>query len=100
MPITESDAEKIAQLARLELTPEETGSFTRQLGAILEHMNRLNELDTSGVEPMSHCITAAGDTDYTRRDDEVKPGLGQQRAIENAPDSDRGCFRVPKVIGG
>ncbi|HEU4391849.1 MAG TPA: Asp-tRNA(Asn)/Glu-tRNA(Gln) amidotransferase subunit GatC [Blastocatellia bacterium] len=100
MRITESDVEKIAELGRLELTAEETEAFTRQLGAILDYMEKLNQLDTSNVEPMSHSVTSTGDTAYTQRDDEVKPSIGQKAALENAPESELGCFMVPKVIGG
>ncbi|HXG65744.1 MAG TPA: Asp-tRNA(Asn)/Glu-tRNA(Gln) amidotransferase subunit GatC, partial [Blastocatellia bacterium] len=80
MPITRTDVEKIAALARLELTGEEVESFTGQLGAILEYIDKLNELDTTDVAPMSHCPTATGDAEYARRDDVVRPGLGQQLA--------------------
>jgi aspartyl-tRNA(Asn)/glutamyl-tRNA(Gln) amidotransferase subunit C len=100
MSIAKDDVEKIAQLARLELTPEETESFTRQLGAILSYVEKLNELETATVEPMSHCTPTGEDPDYTRRDDVVRPGLGQALAVENAPDSEGGYFKVPKVIGG
>jgi aspartyl-tRNA(Asn)/glutamyl-tRNA(Gln) amidotransferase subunit C len=99
MPLTIEDVEKIAELARLQLTAEEASAFTSQLGSILEYMTKLNELDTSTVEPMSHSSTA-GDTDYTMRDDAVRPSLGQDAATANAPDSQAGFFRVPKVIGG
>lgn len=99
MPITKTDVEKIAELARLDLTSEETESFTQQLGAILDHIEKLNELDTSGIEPMSHCSTGE-DTEYVRRDDIVKPSLGSKVATENAPDAEAGYFKVPKVIGG
>ncbi len=100
MPITRTDVEKIAELARLELTAEETESFTIQLASILNHIDKLNELDTSNVEPMSHCSTATGDIDYARRDDRARPSLGQSIAVENAPDQESGFFKVPKVIGG
>ena len=99
MPITKTDVEKIAELAKLELTGEETESFTQQLGAILGYIEKLNELDTSGVEPMSHCSTGE-DTERVRRDDVVKPSLGSRAATENAPDAETGYFKVPKVIGG
>ncbi|HWP44287.1 MAG TPA: Asp-tRNA(Asn)/Glu-tRNA(Gln) amidotransferase subunit GatC [Blastocatellia bacterium] len=98
MPITKSDVEKIAELARLELTAEEIESFTGQLSSILSYIDKLNELDTSDVEPMSHCSTAAGDVEYTLREDRVEPSLGQKLATENAPDSEAGYFKVPKVI--
>jgi aspartyl-tRNA(Asn)/glutamyl-tRNA(Gln) amidotransferase subunit C len=100
MAITKEDVEKIAALARLELTAEETEAFTEQLSSILSHIDKLNELDTSDVLPMSHCLTAGGITEPERRDDIVRPSLGQQLATENAPDSEAGYFKVPKVIGG
>ncbi len=98
MAITKADVEKIAELARLELTPEETEAFTEQLGPILGFIEKLNELDTSEVQPMSHCSTATGG-DYALRDDLVRRGLGQEAALENAPDREAGYFKVPKVIG-
>ncbi|MGA9773376.1 MAG: Asp-tRNA(Asn)/Glu-tRNA(Gln) amidotransferase subunit GatC [Blastocatellia bacterium] len=100
MPITKPDVEKIAELARLELTASETEAFTEQLDSILSYINKLDELDTADVLPMSHSTTADGDTEYARRDDQARPGLGQQLATENAPDAEAGYFRVPKVIGG
>jgi len=100
MPLNIEDVDKIAELARLKLTPEEASSFTRQLGAILEYMTKLNELDTASVEAMSHSSTAAGDTDYAMREDAVGPSLGQDVATANAPDAQAGFFRVPRVIGG
>lgn len=99
MPITRDDVLKIAELARLELTSEETESFTVQLDSILGYIDKLNELDTSDVEPMSHSTTASDDTEYTRRDDVATESLGQQIAVANAPDSEAGYFKVPKVIG-
>jgi aspartyl-tRNA(Asn)/glutamyl-tRNA(Gln) amidotransferase subunit C len=100
MPITKTDVEKIAELARLELTADETEAFTEQLGSILSYIDKLNELDTADVPPMSHSTTAGGDAEYARRDDQVRPCLGQQLATENAPDAEAGYFKVPKVIGG
>jgi len=100
MAITRNDVEKIAELARLELTSEETQSFTEQLGAILGYIEKLNELDISDVEPMSHCSTTGEDAEYVRRDDIVKPSLGSKAATENAPDAEAGYFKIPKVIGG
>ena len=100
MPITKKDVEKIAELARLDLTSEETDLFTGQLSSIIGYVEKLNEIDTSGVMPMSHCAPAGGDTEYTKRDDQARPGIGQQLATENAPDSEAGYFKVPKVIGG
>jgi aspartyl-tRNA(Asn)/glutamyl-tRNA(Gln) amidotransferase subunit C len=100
MPITKADVEKIAELARLELTAQEKEAFTEQLAAIMGYFDKLNELDTANVPPMSHCSTATGDTEYARRDDEVRPSIGAGVATANAPDPESGYFRVPKVIGG
>ena len=100
MAIVKTDVEKIAELARLELTEEETELFTEQLSSIIEHIEKLNEIDTSDVPPMSHCAPAGIDTEYTMREDQVRPGLGQKLVVENAPDSEAGYFKVPRVIGG
>ena len=99
MPITRSDVEKIADLARLELTAQETDLFTQQLGTIIGYVEKLDEIDTTDVAPMSHC-TPGGESENAARDDEVRPGLGQKIAVENAPDSESGYFKVPRVIGG
>jgi aspartyl-tRNA(Asn)/glutamyl-tRNA(Gln) amidotransferase subunit C len=100
MPITRADVEKIAELARLELMPEEVAAFTEQLGAILGYIDKLNELDTADIAPMSHCMIAESDIEHAGREDVARPGLGQKIATENAPDSEAGFFKVPKVIGG
>lgn len=100
MPISKADVEKIAELARLELTAEEAESFTGQLSSILGYIDKLNELDTSDAAPMSHCSTVDPDTEYTRRDDLTRSSLGQRVALENAPDAEAGYFTVPRVIGG
>jgi aspartyl-tRNA(Asn)/glutamyl-tRNA(Gln) amidotransferase subunit C len=100
MPITKDDVLKIAELARLELTIEETEAFTVQLDSIFGYIDKLNELDTSAVEPMAHSTTPVGDFEYAHRDDVVAASLGQEVAVANAPDSEAGYFKVPKVIGG
>jgi aspartyl-tRNA(Asn)/glutamyl-tRNA(Gln) amidotransferase subunit C len=99
MPITRTDVEKIAELARLELSEAEADSFTNQLSAIIGYIDHLKELDVTDVPPMSHCSTG-GDPEYARRDDTVRPSPGQQPATANAPDAEDGYFRVPKIIGG
>src|SRR5215813_2973872 len=99
MSITRDDVEKIAELARLELTADEVVSFAGQLSSILGYIDKLNELDTSGVEPMSHCSTGE-QPDQLCREDTVAQSLGQKIAVENAPDAEDGYFRVPRVIGG
>ena len=99
MGITRADVEKIAELARLELTSDETDLFTDQLSSIISHVQKLNELDTADIPPMSHCVQPSGGGEALR-DDQVRPGLGQTVALENAPDPESGYFRVPRVIGG
>lgn len=97
MPITETDVEKIADLANLELTDEEKKLYTTQLASIVTYVEKLNELDTADVPAMMHAGTDE-DADYAQRDDEVLPCPGQEVALANAPDPARGFFRVPKVI--
>jgi aspartyl-tRNA(Asn)/glutamyl-tRNA(Gln) amidotransferase subunit C len=99
MPIIRKDVEGIAELARLDLTVEETDLFTEQLSSIIGHIEKLNELDTSDVPPMSHCVTAVDDAQSGMRADQVRPSIGQKLAVENAPDADAGYFKVPRVIG-
>ena len=95
MAITIQDVEKIAALARLEFTQEEKEKLARQFNDILAYMEKLNQLDTSKVEPLSHVI----DVKNVFREDEVKPGLSQEQALKNAPAKDDKFFKVPKVIG-
>lgn len=98
MPITESDIEKIAQLAHLEITPEELRAYTSQLAEIVAYVEQLNELDTSQVEPATGGLTAEGERTDSSREDEVRPSLGQKAALDQAPAPASGHFRVPKVL--
>ena len=100
MPITQSEVEKVAALANLELTAEEKELFSNQLAAIVEYVDQLNELDTSAVEPWRHRSAGEVETSYAARDDKVETSLGQQKALEQAPERDEGHFLVPRVIGG
>jgi aspartyl-tRNA(Asn)/glutamyl-tRNA(Gln) amidotransferase subunit C len=100
MPITKKEVEGIAELARLELTIEEADLFTEQLRSIISHIEKLNELDTAKVRPMHHCAPAGDDLSDAMRDDRARPGIGQKVAVESAPDSEAGYFKVPRVIGG
>jgi aspartyl-tRNA(Asn)/glutamyl-tRNA(Gln) amidotransferase subunit C len=98
MPITESDIEKIAQLAHLEITDEERRAFTPQMAEIVAYVEKLNELDTSSVEPSSGGLTPEGEQTDSSREDIVRPSLGQKLALDQAPDPAHGHFRVPKVL--
>ena len=88
------DIEKVARLARLELSDEEKVTFGSQLEQILTYMEQLNQLDTSGVEPTSHAIPVYN----VFREDEVKPSLPQEEVLAIAPDEEDGHFKVPRII--
>jgi len=87
----------VAALANLTLSDAETTRLQADLDGILEHMDRLNEVDTAGVEPMSQVLFETGDTAALRADVPVPP-LGNQAALANAPQPGAGYFKVPKVI--
>lgn len=99
MPITQTEVEKIADLANLELSASEKQSFSTQLAAIVEYIDQLNELDTSAFEPWRQRSAGEVMASAVTRDDAVEPGLGQEKALDQAPDPDDGHFRVPRVIG-
>ena len=97
MKITEKEVRYVAGLANLNLTDEEVARLRADLDGILEHMDRLNEIDTTGVEPMSQVLFDADDA-TTLRDDIPVPPLGNAAALANAPDPGAGYFKVPQVI--
>ncbi|MFN0084797.1 MAG: Asp-tRNA(Asn)/Glu-tRNA(Gln) amidotransferase subunit GatC [Blastocatellia bacterium] len=99
MPITQSEVEKIADLANLELTAEEKQSLSVQLAAIVEYIDQLNELETSGVKPWQQRSAGEAAASAATREDRVEPSLGQQAAVGQSPDHDEGHFLVPRVIG-
>ncbi|SRR6266496_4703778 len=98
MPIKESDIEKVAQLAHLELDEEEVKLFGAQMAEIVNYVEQLNELDTANVEPALGGLTPEGQATDSSRDDETIPSLGQKVALAEAPDAASGHFRVPKVL--
>ncbi len=97
MKIDEQEVRYIADLANLKLTGEEIDRMTRELGEILAHMDKLNELDTTGVEPMAQVLYEAEET-ATLREDVVRPTFTAEQALANAPLAGAGYFKVPKVI--
>ncbi len=99
MNITESDIEKIARLAHLEITDEERKMFAPQISEIVTYVEQLNAIDTSAVEPALGGLTPEGERTESSRRDEIQPSLGQKVALEQAPDPASGHFRVPKVLG-
>ena len=94
MQITKEEVEKVAKLARLELTEVEKTAFTKQLSQILTHVETLKQYDTAGVEPTA---TVLGQVNVFRTD-EVRPSLPVEKAVANAPESAEGFFIVPKII--
>jgi aspartyl-tRNA(Asn)/glutamyl-tRNA(Gln) amidotransferase subunit C len=93
--VTLKEVEHVAVLARLSFNEEEKQKLTHELNQILRHMEQLNTLDTSNVEPLSHVIELSN----VFRQDEVKPGLTREEALQNAPARTEKFFKVPKVIG-
>jgi aspartyl-tRNA(Asn)/glutamyl-tRNA(Gln) amidotransferase subunit C len=92
--ISKEEVRKVAKLARLEPSEAEVEEFTRQLGAILEYVEKMNELNTEGVEPLAHCLPVSN----VFRDDEVKESLGTEKTLANAPQREGEFFRVPKIL--
>lgn len=95
--ITTKDARYVANLANLAVTEEEITKYTQDLNGILEHIDKLNSLDTTGVAPMAQVLYAAEET-ATLREDEPAACLPNEAAVANAPLASGGYFKVPKVI--
>jgi len=87
---------QVAKLSRLDLSENEISQFSTQLSAILEYVEKLNQLDTANVEPLAHCLPV----NNCLRADEIKPSLGTGKTLANAPDKDEQFFIVPKILDG
>ena len=94
MKITLEDVEKVAKLARLEVSPAEKEAFAKQLSQILTHMETLKRYDTNGVEPTA---TVLGQMNVFR-EDVVQPSLPVDKALANAPEREADGFAVPRII--
>lgn len=94
MSVTKKEVEKIAELAKLKFSESELEDFTHQMNDILKYMEKLNELNTENVEPLSHPIEATN----VFREDELKQSIKTEDALKNAPLADENYFKVPKVI--
>ena len=92
--IDAEQVKKVAKLARLELSAAEIGEFTDQLGAILEYVEKMDELETADVEPLAHCLPISN----VFREDIIKPSLGTDASLANAPQRDGPFFKVPKIL--
>ncbi|MGD0553074.1 MAG: Asp-tRNA(Asn)/Glu-tRNA(Gln) amidotransferase subunit GatC [Sedimentisphaerales bacterium] len=92
--IDKSQVKKVAKLARLDLSEAEIEEFAGQLNAIIDYVERMNKLNTEGVEPMAHCLPV----NNVFRDDIVKKSLGTEKTLANAPEQDGAFFKVPKIL--
>ncbi len=92
--IDQAEVRKVAKLSRLDLSEEEIAEFTGQLSAILDYVAKMNELDTSDVEPLAHCLPISN----VFRVDEVRESLGVEKTLANAPQRDDSFFKVPKIL--
>lgn len=94
MKITEETIEHVANLARLKLTEAEKEKLTSQMAEIISYVDKLNELDTSGVEPTAHVIPIRN----VFREDVVTESYDREKILSNASAQEDGCFKVPKVM--
>lgn len=94
MSVTKKDVEYIAKLARLKFDENELDGLTRDMNEILGYMEKLNEIDTTDVEPLSHPIEG----ENVFREDELQQSVTPEEALKNSPSKDDKFFKVPKVI--
>ena len=94
MKINQQDVEHVARLARLSLNPDNLKTMTGQMDAILGYVDKLNELDTTGIEPMAHAVPMSN----AFREDQITEPIGVERALQNAPQRTNNYFKVPKII--
>ncbi len=92
--IDRAQVRKVARLSRLDLTESEVEEFTGQLSAILDYVAKMNELDTTDVEPLAHCLPISN----VFRADCIKESLGTEKTLANAPQRDEEFFKVPKIL--
>ncbi len=94
MAITKKDVEYIAHLSRLEIAEEEKDKYAQQLSNILEHINKLQKLDTDNIEPTFYTI----DMKNVYREDEIKQTVDRKKVFDAAPSIENNGFKVPKII--
>ena len=94
MKITKEEVERVAHLARLNLSEEELETMTSQLDIILSYVVKLDELDTTGVQPMTHAFSVSN----AFREDRVTASLTRDEALANAPCQNGEAFVVPRII--
>ena len=91
--ITKKDVEHVANLARIKLSDEETEKFTKQLGDIIKYVDQLNEVDTTGIEPMAHPYPLVN----VVREDLAEHKITKEELLKNAPEEENFFFKVPKI---
>ncbi len=94
MSVTKEEVLKIAALAKLKIPEDKIEKYTKELNSILNYMGKLNELDTSEVEPLLHPLEGSN----VFRSDELRDSISTEEALKNAPDRTETHFKVPKVI--
>ena len=88
------DVAYVANLARIALTEEERATFQAQLAQVVEYVRKIGELDTTDIDPTAHAVAVRN----VFREDEVRPGLDRQTALDNAPATIQGQFKVPQIV--
>lgn len=96
MALSESEVRHVAMLARLALTDEQVETLQVELNSILGHIDAIQQLDLTDVEPMTHAVPVVNET----RADEVRVGLSVDEALFNAPEREDDAFRIPRIVGG
>ena len=94
MKITKEQVEHVANLARLNLTEEEKELMIKDMEAIIDFANQINELDISNINPTAHVIPI----NNVFREDVVKPSIDREELLSNAPNKENGCFSVPRIV--
>ncbi len=94
MSISKEEVEKVASLARLELSPAEVELMAEQMGTVLGYVAKLDEIDATNIKPTTHVL----DIDNSFREDVMHPSLTQAEALANGPDQNGEAFVVPKII--
>jgi aspartyl-tRNA(Asn)/glutamyl-tRNA(Gln) amidotransferase subunit C len=96
--VTVAEVERVAELAHLELAPEEIEPMLRDLNAILDYVAELNQLDTAGIEPLAQVGELENAAILPLRPDRLEPSLDRAAVMSQAPETDGEFFKVPKVI--
>lgn len=94
MALSREDVRHVAELARLDFSDDEEARMAEEMSRILEYVEKLDELDTSGVPPMSHVL----DVTNVYREDDIESRIDREQALEAAPDAEQGHFLVPRVV--